>query len=170
MSAKQEAEKWLKEYLSYNPDTGIFTWIKPTSSRVKAGSIAGGDRGKGYLSVCINGNKYYLHRLAWFFMTGKWPEHQVDHINHIKTDNRWVNLREVTLLENQKNQAPHKNNESGVTGVQWHKAARKWCSVICVKGKNKHLGLFEDKFEAICARLSANNKYGFHANHGLRSE
>jgi len=156
----------LKELLNYNPETGVFTWVKKIRT-VSAGDIAGGIMGdQKYVRISINGKKYLGHRLAWLYMTGEWPKHQVDHINHVRSDNRWINLREATNQENQKNASKRKDNKSGLTGVHWVKKECKWIAIIQVNKKPKCLGLHEDKFEAFCARLSANNKYGFHANHG----
>jgi len=99
-------------------------------------------------------------------MTGKWPKKYTDHINHIRDDNRLLNLREATDGENQKNSSQRKDNTSGITGVGIHKQSGKWQARIKLDSKLKHLGLFDDKFEAICSRKSASNKYGFHENHG----
>lgn len=59
-----------------------------------------------------------------------------------------------------------RTNISGVAGVHFRKCRNKWRARIMVDGIDIHLGHFSDKFEAICARKSANNKYGFHENHG----
>lgn len=99
-------------------------------------------------------------------MTGSWPKEQIDHINHVRSDNRWINLREATNQENCKNRSISIRNKSGVVGVRWTKGKTKWAAYIHVNSKDKYLGFFFDKFEAICARKSAENKHGFHANHG----
>lgn len=154
----------LKETLSYNIETGDLIWIisKPG---VKVGSVAG-TPALGYVSITINRRLYRAHRLIWLYMTGEWPKDQIDHINHIRNDNRWCNLREATYQENQRNRTNPKNNKSGVCGVRWREKRNRWSSQIKVNRKAKHLGSFTDKFEAICARKSAENKYGFHENHG----
>lgn len=159
-------QKELKAAVHYNPETGVFTWKICRSDRMKAGDIAGCLNNRGYLRICIDGKVYLAHRLAWLYMTGEWPKGQIDHIKHVRHDNRWVNLREATHQENQKNQTRRKDNTSGVCGVVWHKPSGKWQSQISVNDKSMYLGIFIDKFEAICARMSANNKYGFHENHG----
>jgi len=160
-------QKELKELLHYNPETGIFTWIKiKGSSNRTIGCVAGHNNGNGYLSIMINGKTHKAHRLAWLYMTKKWPKDQIDHDNHIRHDNRWVNLFEATNQDNQKNSTKYKNNTSGVTGIGWVERLLKWRARISVNDRLVHLGVFTDKFEAICARKSANNKYGFHANHG----
>lgn len=154
----------LKELLHYNPDAGIFEWRK-TRPGVKAGSCAGYNI-RGYVSIEINNIPYFAHRLAWLYAHGVWPKEQIDHINHIKNDNRLSNLREVSSFINHQNQKLNKNNKSGVCGVYWCNERGSWNAVIKVFYKRIFLGRFTDKFEAICARLSANNKYGFHENHG----
>jgi len=154
----------LKELLHYNPDTGALTWLKSGKGRKANGETKG--LNNGYFTIRIKGRQYKSHRLAWLYVYGVWPKDQVDHINHITTDNRIANLREVTNQENHRNASLSKNNTSGVTGVYWHKQIKKWLASIHVDYKKTHLGCF-DKFEdAIAARKKAENKYGFHENHG----
>lgn len=78
-----------------------------------------------------------------------------DHINRNPLDNRKANLRQATSLENMKNQSKHKNNTSGVSGVCWHKRIEKWCARIGVDNKMINLGCFDNKDDAIKARLEA---------------
>ncbi|MCK5236045.1 MAG: HNH endonuclease [Deltaproteobacteria bacterium] len=158
-------QKELKEILHYDPETGYFIWLKLIGKRAVIGSRAGSKCIDGYIYIHIEKKKYRAHRLAWFYMTGKWPK-ETDHINHVRHDNRFCNIRDVTCSQNMKNRPLKKNNKSGFTGVCWHKRDEVWR--IQIKPENekiKTLG-FKDKFEAICARISANNKYNFHPNHG----
>ena len=160
-------QKQLKKLLHYNHNTGIFTRIKRTSNSVKVGDIAGWNDSNGYIKISVQNKSYRAHRLAWLYMTGKWPKDKIDHINHICDDNRWVNLREATNQENNKNASLSKANTSGISGVSWDKQADKWRAQIGANSKSVRLGLFVDKFEAVCARKSAENKYGYHSNHGM---
>jgi len=155
----------LKELLSYNSKTGIFTWLVSLSNRVKIGGVAGSPDSNGYSVIKVRGRRYYAHRLAWLYMTGARPK-SIDHINHDRADNRIINLREATQQENMRNSTLRKDNTSGVCGVYQRKDMNKWQALIVAEGKILHLGYFTDKFEAICARKSAGNKYGYHANHG----
>ena len=158
-------QKQLKEKLHYNPDTGLFRKICKTKWYLPRIEFLGVVDDGGYLIITINKKKHRSHRLAFLYMTGNWPA-QIDHINHNRTDNRWVNLRNVTHTENQRNRTINKNNKSGVTGVHKCKSAKKWRAKIKSKGLDIHLGYFDDKFEAICARKSADRRYGYHSNHG----
>ena len=155
----------LKEVLHYNPDTGIFIWIAGISNIFK-GTIAGRMWSNGYIGIRIDRKEYAASRLAFLFMTGEFPKHEVDHINHIKDDNRWCNMRDVTATQNQRNRPLSKNNTSGVTGVFWYKRTGIWVAAIKINRKAMHLGSFADFWDAICARKSAEYKYGFHKNHG----
>lgn len=157
----------LKEHLKYDQETGAFTRIKSISNYVKVGDIAGHVRQDGYVRVSVKGKIYLAHRLAWLYVYGGWPREQIDHINHARADNRIENLREATNHENSKNRPPQNNNTSGVVGVHWYKPTKRWMAYIRVNKVNVNLGYFMDKFEAICARKSAERKYGFHLNHGV---
>jgi len=156
----------LKEMLYYNPETGLFTWLVSKKGHIKAGDIAGYIHSSGYRIICINGKRYRAHRLAWLYMTGAWPECQIDHDNQIRSDNRFLNLKEATNEQNAKNCKRRVDNTSGVTGVWFHKQVGKWCSEIFVKGKKISLGVYENINDAIAVRETANILYGFHKNHG----
>lgn len=163
----QITQERLKELLHYDPDTGVFTWIKKPSLRCHdlVGKAAGTLRG-GYIYIGIDKTGCYAHRLAWLYMTGKMPDDQIDHKNHEKDDNRWINLRAATYKLNSRNTPLKSNNTSGFVGVSWKKESNAWKAEIKVDGKSIHLGCFREKQNAINARKEANIKYGFHANHG----
>jgi len=154
----------LKSRLHYNPMTGDFTWLI-ASSRAKKGRCAG-TLSHGYISIGIDGCLYSAHRLVFLYMTGKQPENEVDHINHIRSDNRWVNLRLASRIDNNMNKSLRADNTSGTPGVAWQKSRRKWHAKINVNGVFHFLGRFTDKKDAINARKQAEKKYGFHPNHG----
>jgi hypothetical protein len=154
----------LQELLDYNPETGEFT-RQVSGGGVKAGSVVGCKNSHGYLLIGIGHCIYPAHRLAFLYMRGTLPEGQVDHINGQRDDNRWVNLRDVTNIENQRNAKRRSNNSSGIMGVSWHKAKRKWQASITIDNCLKHLGYFNDFDEAVTARKRSETEYGFHPNH-----
>lgn len=156
----------LKNQLNYNPRTGDFTW-QAARSGVKLGSTAGAYTLNGYRNIQIDCERVMSHQLAWLYVYGRWPDDQIDHINGIRDDNRIENLRDVTHTENMHNQKRPKNNRSGVVGVSWAGGrSDKWYATICVHRKFINLGHYEDFFEAVCARKSAELKYNYHPNHG----
>jgi len=100
-------------------------------------------------------------------MLGDCPSHlQVDHINGDVTDNRWENLRLIYGGENQRNMKRAHNNTSGITGVVWDQSRALWHARIRLNQKDRFLGRFKSKDEAIAARKAAERQFGFHVNHG----
>lgn len=153
----------LKELLDYCPETGLFRWRVNRRPKFKAGDIAGSTSTKGYRDIKIDEVSYRLHRLAWLYMTGEWPKDQLDHINGIKSDNRFANLREVTNAQNCQNQGKRKNNTSGFNGVHWSKRMHKWQVSISVNMKRIHLGYFDDPEQAGAVYELAKAKYHVHS-------
>ena len=143
----------LRELLAYDPATGIFTW------RVSRGGAKGRAAGHldrdGYLRVMIDGAQYYAHRLAWLYMTGEWPANQMDHKNGETGDNRFVNLREATRSQNQKNVRTHRDNASGFKGVVLDKPNKRWRAKIDHAGRTHFLGYFATAAEAHAAYCKA---------------
>jgi len=154
----------LKELVNYNQETGDFTWLVRTSNRIKPGDIAR-CMSHGYIRIGIDGKNYKAHRIAFIYMMGLMPL-EVDHINHKRDDNRWINLRAVTRTVNSQNKSMQCNNTSGVTGVYLCKKTEKWVSEIMANGVYKYLGRFIYKKNAEKARKKAEIKYNFHKNHG----
>lgn len=91
------------ERLSYDPETGIFRWKKHLAGAAYNGREVGSWDLYGYKTIRLDKRSYKLHRLAWFMMTGAWPEGDVDHINGIRHDNRFANLRAVSRKQNLEN-------------------------------------------------------------------
>lgn len=143
-------QNYLKSILEYSPETGIFTW-KVSRSCIRSGTIAGHLNYYGYIYISVDKKLYKLHRLAWFYMMGVWPKDNIDHINQIKTDNRWTNLRECTKSQNGANRPKQKNNSSGYKGVGWRKDTKKWRAYIKCNGQMMDLGCFIDKNDAAIA-------------------
>lgn len=164
---KMITQEKLKEHLNYNPETGVFSWIKPTGDRVKPGYVAGCNKGD-YTIIRI-GKIYYAHRLAFLYMTGSFPKKHVDHINGSGRDNRWENIREVCPSENHKNRGISERNKSGSIGVFWSKSRLRWVARIKVNGKNIHIGQYVNIEDAKESRLKAELLHGFHVNHGKRN-
>lgn len=96
----------LRARLVYDPNTGLFKKRVYSKNNKRAG-LVGSKHAKGYLETAIDGRKYLLHRLAWLYVHGVWPTHEIDHINRIKTDNRIANLRDVSHAVNMENTDPY---------------------------------------------------------------
>jgi hypothetical protein len=145
----------LKQVLDYDPITGLFTWKIANSRRVKVGAVAGCLKVHGYISIDINNKRYYAHRLAFLYMTGKFPENKIDHINIIRNDNRWENLREANNNQNAHNSSRPSHNTSGFKGVSKNKATGRYEAHIKINNKKKFLGLYDTVEEAFNQRNRA---------------
>ena len=157
----------LKELLHYNPGTGTVTNLTNRGRRADVGGRAGSlNSVTRYIIITLDKNREFAHRLAFLYMTGVMPERHTDHINGIRHDNRWCNLRAVTPLINHKNQKRRRHNKSGVNGVCWLKKLDRWQVQIRVNYKAVHIGHFIDFDEAVQARRQADIDHGFHDNHG----
>lgn len=155
---------YVRSILDYDPATGIFMWRsrndvgKGWNIRF-AGSRAGRIEKKGYRGIGINRIRYRSNRLAWLWMTGSWPEHQIDHRNRNHADDRWDNLRPATNAQNKRNAKVRKDSETGLKGVCRHGCG--WRARIQTDGKRRVLGYFSTKEEARAAyRRAAAREHG----------
>ena len=138
----------LKKLLRYEPDKGVFI-CRNTNEEARTSKHP-----DGYLFIRVDGTQYLVHRLAWFYTYGTWPEKQIDHRDGIKDNNKIDNLRDVSGSVNQQNMSkPRANNKSGFLGVsRWY---TKWQATITTNGKKIHLGVYECPKKASEAYLSA---------------
>lgn len=143
-----------RELFDYDPASGILRWKNPAANQSRRiGTIAGWKQGKKYLQVVIGNNKYLVHRLIWLMTYGKWPAHQIDHINGVRDDNRLANLRQATNSQNTCNSRVRSDSASGFKGVA--KRKNKWIARIYVGGRGKSLGYYETAQEAHAAYCKA---------------
>lgn len=155
-----------KELFTYDRETGIIKWRKRFNGRQRSDLVAGYSS-RGYIWIGFKGKKYPAHRIAMLLAYGFYGEGlDVDHTNHIRDDNRLVNLRFVTRLDNNRNLSTSSRNTSGIMGVTYDKARRKYKVQINVVGANIYLGRFVSLEEAAKARKEAEIKYKYNANHG----
>ncbi len=166
-------QKRLKELLSYSPIVGVFEWRK-NRAPVRAGSIAGNVVDTGYITIGVDYKVYTAHRLAWLYMTGSFPDGEIDHADGDRTNNAWNNLREVSKQQNAMNARIGSNNTSGVKGVLWCRKSGKWRGRICTRGKLTHLGPFntiEEAAEAVrAARVMLHGEFANHGKHKYEIE
>lgn len=153
----------LKELLHYDPDTGFFTWLprqdKSFNTRF-SGKMAGYLRWDGYRIIKIRGYgnsdnemQYSASRLAWLYQTGSWPsyKYEIDHINKVPSDDRFLNLRIANRSENASNRGLQSNNTSGIKGV--YQKNDKWYARIYKDRIFYHIGVFETAEQAYEAYL-----------------
>lgn len=157
----------IKKLLEYNPETGMVTW-KVERLRAKKGDEAGHvSKANGYHHIWIGNQLHRTHRLIWLMMTGSMPEHEVDHKDLNRSNNRWSNLRSATRLQNSANKTKTRRNKSGFKGVSWRAETKKWQAHIYVAGKSRCLGQFSNPIDAHESyRRAAYEAWGEFANVG----
>jgi hypothetical protein len=159
---KRLTQERLKQVIHYNPETGAAIRIdSPIKSQI--GLNAGWMTNGGYRRVRIDGAEFQLHRLIFLYMTGDIPNEFVDHINGLRDDNRYTNLRLVGKAENGRNTKIRNDNTSGHVGVARNGGS--WMAYITAAGKTFWF-TFKSKDTAINARKSLERLCGYHPNHG----
>jgi hypothetical protein len=167
--------------LDYNPTTGDLIWRpRPTEgltgrarqdavrfNNLRAGKVAGGHNNQGYLMLNRRGVRMPAHRIAWLLMTTCWPADQIDHINGVRDDNRWLNLREATRVENLRNQRA-RSNSTGFPGV--NRNCGKFMARLCSNGTSHFLGNYDTPEAAHQAYLAAAQAHGFDPLHGHQAD
>lgn len=184
------SQDYLKMLFSYDPDTGILKWADRlpielltkynwSSRRYKriTTSCAGLEAGHEFKTTSgamsrqlrLDYVSYYVHRIIWKLVYGEDPE-LIDHIDGDPLNNRLVNLRNVSNIENCKNSKLFCTNTSGYVGVSFNKVTNKHEAYIWENYKKINLGHFEDKEVAIQARKDAASDLNYHENHGRNNE
>lgn len=163
----------LKELLIYDPVTGVFTWRKRTNNNMRPDRRAGtfcerkkdGCRTVRERRLSIDGVTYLESRVAWLYMTGRLPAHEIDHKNLCPDENYWTNLREADRTQQTVNRRAKLRNKTGIKGVQFVNGH--YCARAVVNGKFKWLGNFDTPEEASKAYMNAMKEaHGEFANAG----
>jgi len=179
----------LRELLRYEPETGkLFwrqrneKWFKPTPYMDGTRSAGWAKRNwntkfadkeafthidrKGYRKGAVLSVNCCAHRIAWSIFHGEDAPEFIDHINGNASDNRIENLRAATCQDNARNAKLYSSNKSGTPGVMWEDSHKAWAVKINIAGKQRRIGRFKLKADAISARKAAERAHGYHPNHG----
>lgn len=155
MPAKNLSYALLVSWLSVD-ELGVLRWRESPRNGVKKDAVAGNVQLNGYLQVGVAGQHYYAHRIVWLLTHGRWPVEEIDHINGDRTDNRLVNLRDVSHRGNQQNSPIHREGKPPGTCKQ----GGRWRARIQIDGKRRHLGMFDTEEEAHAAYMRACDHIG----------
>ncbi len=149
-------EDRVEDLFDYCQETGILIWKRRSNSpnpmyekrwnARNAGKTAGYVNGKGYVMLQIDKVNYLAHRIIWRMVTGSWPLSEIDHINLVRHDNRWSNLREATTVQNGWNKRRRVSKFGLPPGVARNRS--KFSAKLWSDGKWKCLGTFETPSEA----------------------
>lgn len=82
-------------------------------------------------------------------MTGEWPKGEIDHDDRNPLNDRWVNLKDSTSLQNQANRGASITNLLGVKGI--YERDGKYVARHTHNYNTTHLGTFDTIEEAIKA-------------------
>lgn len=162
--------------LSYDPETGVLTWLpRPNSPQrnarfagKEAGTVTTTADGKSYRLISVGVTRYLAHRIAWTMVNGPIPEGcQIDHEDGNGLNNRLANLRVVTESGNQMNARRSTKNTSGHVGVRrCATKAEMYQAFAIVDGKFFQIGLHPTVEGAAAMRKAFSARAGFHPNHG----
>ena len=135
----------VRDLVSYDPETGLFTSLVG-GGRFHRNRVTGAKTKCGYVRVYVAGRYFKAHRLAWFYMTGQWPS-AIDHINGNGCDNRWGNLREVSVAINNENlRGARVDSRTGLLGVSINRAGR-FTATIGTTLDGTHVQLYLGAYE-----------------------
>ena len=156
MGKRELTAERLRELVNYTPETGAFT-RRVKVRQYEAGTTCGFESDDGYLLLRINNRTYLCHRLAWLYMTGEWPKFEIDHIDGVRNNNRWTNLRDVPKIINQQNQRNRPTTKTGLLGA-YPNGRNRWAATIRHQGVLIRLGQFDSPEEAHQAYLCAKRR------------
>lgn len=143
------------ELLKYDPESGALMWRNSGTGRRR--NRLAGHKGEKYREVCVDGQNYKAHRLAYLLKTGRWPADLIDHRDGDGHNNAWKNLRPANHQQNARNKRASKASKTGILGVS--PVGDKFQADIGVNGKNIHLGRFECVEAAAHARCKAERHF-----------
>lgn len=133
--------------------------MRERHNRNQAGRVVPTRDSHGYLAIRINRCCFLAHRIVWALRTGEWPRQQIDHINGVRTDNRFENLRDVSPSFNSSRRV-RRGTKTGVTGVSFVPSEGVWVARLRLNGRCQHNSRHATREGAIAARKKAEADHG----------
>jgi hypothetical protein len=116
----------VRELFHYDPETGVLLNRCFRGPAALAGAEAGSVWADGYRHVQIDKERYAASHIIWLWMTGEWPNDEVDHRSGDRDNNRWKNLRQATVYQNQANRKKYDRNKCGLKWVCFEPSRNMW--------------------------------------------
>lgn len=142
----------LKIFIKYDPLTGYFY-------KIPSGLQVGSANSKGYVYINLGTKKYLAHRLAWLYMTGEWPDFEVDHEDTNKSNNIWKNLREATRGQNLQNRKKAQTNNKSTNTLGVYLCGKRFMTRLQTDYGVRYLGTYDTIAEAKEVYIEAKRKY-----------
>lgn len=142
----------IKKEFGYCPLTGdIFS--KTERKNVKIGQVVGSLTNTGYVQISFKNKKIRAHRMALYLMTDESEPNgfSIDHINRIRSDNRWANLRLVTHRSNSRNREVYESCYAGISFDKNNKNKPWRAQPVLENGKRFYIGSYPCELQAAMA-------------------
>lgn len=130
----------LRTMVTYNPETGEFT--------DKLGAPLGILSASGYVFIKLGGRMLQATRVAWLYMTGNDPVGLIDHEDFDTQNNKWSNLRELSVQESLRYRRIFAGQAVRMKGVRIAPKGYRYQARISYGGKQHSLGHFLTADEA----------------------
>lgn len=169
-------QQYLQECFHYDDTTGICTWKERPShhftseiarkqwNNKHANNIIKFSLKSNYYYIHFNNTTYSIHRLIWKYVTGNEPIDIIDHIDNDTSNNKFENLRAVSISNSNKNRTRVSKYKKGVT---YRVSTNRYRPQIRDNGKVYELGSFLTEDEAYAAYCTAaRHLHGEYANYG----
>ena len=147
--AKELPLQRISELFRYDEETGNLYWKTNKGQRGKIDTIAGHLGPSGYVLVGFDKKVYRAHRIIYALAYSQSPLKDIDHIDGDRSNNRLINLREVSRSVNIQN---NKVRGTWLVGSRWE-------AKIVTNQKQTYLGRFDTEAEAHQAYLAAKKIY-----------
>lgn len=137
----------IKRLFRYDQYTGALYWEASTNRRIRKGARAGVANQCGRWYVGVRGQQLVLARVVWCWMTGAWPDMEIDHVDGDCGNDRWANLRQATSSENKHNRRVRSDSHCQLKGVARTRHGN-WVARIQARGVHYWLGTFDSSCDA----------------------
>jgi hypothetical protein len=159
MAAIDLTAQRLREVVVYDELTGEFRWRGYRSGlSTYAKPVGWVNPDKGRRIVRIDGHTYRASRLAWLYVFGVWPSHEVDHIDGNKLNDAIANLRDVPRLLNEHNKKKANRRKRGGSMRGATVYGDRWQAIIRAEGTVHRLGVFASEQQAHAAYMAAKRR------------
>ena len=138
----------VRNLFDYNSESGALSRKVARSNFVSVGDQPGWIENTGYRRIHISGKSYLAHKVIWLWVTGVWPEFDIEHIDRCRSNNTWNNLRAASRASNMANGSVRKS-QTGKTGAYANKSG--YMSKIKVGNDQVYIGQFKTADEAEAA-------------------